>query len=177
MHELLHESWEVAEHAMMITGFVAVMMVVIEYVNVLSQGVWMRALAAGRFRQYLLAAVLGAIPGCLGAFVVVSLYAHRRITLGAVVATMIATLGDATFVLLALAPRTALLLIPALAALGILVAWLTDLAFPRWSTPDTDCDACELPVHTDEPHQAWVPVGKLLRQWRPPTRRLRPHVR
>ena len=169
MHELAHESWEVAEHAMMITGFVAVMMVVIEYVNVLSQGVWMRVLAAGRFRQYLLAALLGAIPGCLGSFVAVSLYAHRRITLGAVVATMIATLGDATFVLLALSPGTALWLIPALAVLGVLGGWLTDLALPRWSTPDTDCDACELPVHEDEPHQAWVPASRLLSQWRPPS--------
>jgi hypothetical protein len=168
MHELLHESWEVAGHAMMITGFVAVMMVVIEYVNVLSRGVWMRALAAGRFRQYLLAAILGAIPGCLGSFVAVSLYAHRRITLGAVVATMIATMGDATFVLLAMVPGTALWLIPALAALGVLGGWLTDLILPRWATPDTDCDACELPVHEHEPHRAWVPASRLLAQWHPP---------
>jgi len=169
MDELLHESWEVAEHAMMITGFVAVMMVVIEYVNVLSRGVWMRSLAAGRLRQYALAAVLGAIPGCLGSFVAVSLYAHRRITIGAVVATMIATMGDATFLLLAMAPRTALVLIPALAVLGMLGGWLTDLLLPRWATRDADCDGCELPVHADEPHQAWVPPARLLSQWRPPS--------
>lgn len=169
MHELLHEGWDVAGHAMMITGFVTVMMLVIEYANVLSQGVWMRALAAGRWRQYLLAAALGAIPGCLGAFVAVSLYAHRRITLGALVVTMIATMGDATFVLLAMAPGTALYLIPALALLGIVAGWLTDLILPRWATPDTDCDACELPVHAEQAHRAWVPARTLLTQWRPPS--------
>jgi len=169
MHEILHHGWDVAGHAMMITGFVAVMMVVIEYVNVLSRGVWMRALAAGRFRQYVLAAVLGAVPGCLGAFVAVSLYAHRRITLGAVVATMIATMGDATFVLIAMSPLTSLWLIPALAALGVLGGWLTDLALPRYATPASDCEPCELPVHEHEPHRAWVPFGKLASQWRPPS--------
>jgi hypothetical protein len=169
MHEILHHGWEVVKHAMMITGFVAVMMVVIEYVNVLSRGVWMRALAAGRFRQYVLAAILGAIPGCLGAFVAVSLYAHRRISIGAVVATMIATMGDATFLLLAMAPGTALWLIPALAVVGVLAGWLTDLALPRWATPAVDCDACELPLHADEPHRAWVPANRLLGQWRPPS--------
>ncbi|MBW2277960.1 MAG: arsenic efflux protein, partial [Deltaproteobacteria bacterium] len=114
-------------------------------------------------------ALLGAIPGCLGSFVAVSLYAHRRITLGAVVATMIATMGDATFVLLAMSPGTALWLIPALAALGVVGGWLTDLALPRYATANSDCDACELPVHEGESHQAWVPANKLLSQWRPPS--------
>jgi hypothetical protein len=169
MHELLHESWDVAGHTLMITGFVAVMMVVIEYANVLSQGVWMRTLAAGRWRQYILAAVLGAVPGCLGSFVAVSLYAHRRISIGAVVAAMITTMGDATFVLLATAPRTALYLIPALAVLGVVVGRLTDLVLPGWTTKDADCDAGEFPVHTEDSHSAWVPARGLLALWRPPS--------
>jgi hypothetical protein len=49
-----------------------------------------------RWPQYLIAAALGAIPGCLGAYAVVALYAHRKVTLGALVATMIATSGDET---------------------------------------------------------------------------------
>jgi hypothetical protein len=169
MHELIHESWDVAGHAIMITGFVAVMMVVIEYVNVLSQGVWMRSLAAGRWRQYALAAILGAVPGCLGSFVVVSLYAHRRLSIGAVVAAMVATMGDATFVLLAMAPGTALYLIPVLGLLGILAGRLTDLILPGWSASPPDCEACELPIHEQETHRAWVPMSKLLDQWRPPS--------
>ncbi len=80
-------------HAIMITGFVLVMMLVIEYLNVLTQGVWQHNLRGSRWQQYLLAAFLGATPGCMGAFAVVALYSHRVVSLGAVVAAMIATSG------------------------------------------------------------------------------------
>ena len=56
--------------SLMITGFVAAMMLLIEYLNVLSSGQWSQRLARGRIGQYLLAAFLGATPGCLGAFTV-----------------------------------------------------------------------------------------------------------
>ncbi len=39
-------------HAIMITGFVAMMMVLIEYLNILSQGVWQRSLRGGHWRLY-----------------------------------------------------------------------------------------------------------------------------
>ena len=70
------------QHALLITGFVFVMMLVIEYLNVLSRGLWQASLRAGKWRQYLLAALLGVTPGCLGAFAVVSLYMHRIVSPG-----------------------------------------------------------------------------------------------
>ena len=92
-------------HALMITGFVLVMMLVIEYLNVMTQGVWQHKLQGHRWRQYALAALLGATPGCMGAFAVVALYSHRTVSLGAVVAAMIATSGDEAFVMLAMVPQ------------------------------------------------------------------------
>ncbi|HUT76118.1 MAG TPA: putative manganese transporter, partial [Polyangia bacterium] len=166
MHELLNEFRQVVALGLMITGFVAVMMLAVEYVNVLTQGVWYRALSTGRWRQYLLAAALGAIPGCLGAFVVVSLYAHRRLSLGAVVTAMIATLGDETFVLLAMAPGTAAWLIPALALLGLPAGFLTDLAYRR-SGDSGDC--CELPLHAEQAAGACFARGRILAQWGAPS--------
>jgi hypothetical protein len=166
MYELLHESRHVVAHGLMITGFVAVMMLAVEYVNVLTQGVWYRALSTGRWRQYLLAALLGAIPGCLGSFVVVSLYAHRRLTIGAVVTAMIATIGDETFVLLAMAPGTAAWLIPTLALLGIPVGFLTDLAH-RESFGTGDC--CELPLHDGHAPGSCFARGRILSQWGSPS--------
>ncbi len=88
----------VLSHALLITGFVAIIMLVIEYLNVISQGAWQERLARHLFGQYLLAAFLGTTPGCLGAFAVVTMYAHRRMTLGSVVAAKIATSGDESFV-------------------------------------------------------------------------------
>ncbi len=92
---------EVFNQALMITGFVFVMMLVIEYINVLTSGVWQQRLSASRWGQYFFAAIMGVTPGCLGAFIVVAMYSHRMVTLGAVVSAMIATSGDESFVMLA----------------------------------------------------------------------------
>ena len=88
--------------AVMITAFVAVMMMAVEYLNVLTRGTLEGALRGSPALQYLAAALLGATPGCLGAFTVVALYSHRVVTVGALVATMIATSGDEAFVMLGL---------------------------------------------------------------------------
>ena len=93
--------------AVMITFFVAVMMLLIEYINANTQGVWIKVPGRGGRRQYLFAASLGATPGCLGAFILVALFTHGRIGIGAVVAGMIATSGDEMFVMLSLILWTA----------------------------------------------------------------------
>jgi hypothetical protein len=97
----------IIKHALMVTGFVAVMMLVIEYLNVLSRGEWQKRLTNRRWGQYLLAAFLGATPGCLGAFAIVAMYSHRNLSIGAVVAAMIATAGDESFVMFAMIPNPA----------------------------------------------------------------------
>jgi hypothetical protein len=109
-----------------ISGFVLVMMLVIEYLNILSRGWIQERLAVSGWVQYLIAALLGATPGCLGTFTVVALYAHGAVSLGAVIAAMIATTGDESFFLLALVPRTALLMMLGLAVLGVLAGMLSD---------------------------------------------------
>jgi len=113
-------AWQLIQHSLVITTYVAVMMVAVEYVNVQSRGWWLRLLGENRWYGYLVAAALGAIPGCLGAFAVVTLFGARRMSLGAVVAAMIATSGDEMFVMLALFPGTALALTAGLAFLGVL---------------------------------------------------------
>jgi hypothetical protein len=115
------------QNSLMITGFVFVMMLLIEYLNVLTRGGWDRIIGRLRWGQRLLAAALGATPGCLGAYAVVSLYMHRVITLGTVVAAMIATSGDEAFVMLALFPRQALALFGILFVTGIASGFVTDL--------------------------------------------------
>jgi hypothetical protein len=89
----------VLKHALMITGFVLIMMLVIKYINVQTRGTWQRMLRQSRFGQYLLGAFLGVVPGCLGAFTVVSLYSHRTVSFGALVAAMVATSGDEAFLM------------------------------------------------------------------------------
>jgi hypothetical protein len=131
----------------MISAFIAVMMILVEYLNVLTEGRWGRAVSGSRWRQYLIAGALGATPGCLGAFLVVALYIHRGVGLGAVVACMIATSGDEAFVMLALFPGTAVLLTLGLAGIGMLAGAATD-AVMRPKIQPAVCD--ELTLHKDE---------------------------
>jgi len=58
----------VLKQALMITSFVLIMMLLIEYINVHTRGAWQQALRKSRAGQIVLGATLGVIPGCLGAF-------------------------------------------------------------------------------------------------------------
>jgi len=122
---------EVIKHTFMITGFVFVMMLVIEYINVQTKGGWHLFLQKSKWLQYLLAAALGSIPGCLGAFTVVTLFSHNILSLGALVATMIATSGDEAFIMLAMFPDKAILIFILTFFIGIIGGMLTDLIFPN----------------------------------------------
>jgi hypothetical protein len=155
---------DILRNSIMITGFVFVMMLVIEYINVVTSGNWGRRLARSRAGQYILASVLGALPGCLGPFAVVAMFSHRIIGLGAVITAMIATSGDETFVMLALIPRQTMILVPALMATGIIAGILTDSLSSRVGFLEKmHCDG--LVVH--EGHEGnYFPRGSIARQWR-----------
>lgn len=101
---------KIISQTVMITTFVMVMMMLIEYLNVKSRGDWSNRLKNRPFLQIILAAVLGVVPGCLGAYTIVSLYAHEVIRFSALVTAMIATSGDEAFVMFSLIPEYALLL-------------------------------------------------------------------
>jgi hypothetical protein len=64
-------------------------------------------LEAHRHRGPFAGAVLGAFPGCGGAIVVIPLYLKGQVSFGTVVATLTATMGDSSFVLLAADPALA----------------------------------------------------------------------
>jgi len=148
----------------MITGFVGLMMLVIEYLNVLTKGTWQNSLANHKWTQYLVAVLLGASPGCLGVFAVVAMYSHRVLSLGALVAAMIATSGDEAFVMLAMFPGQALILTGILIIIGLVGGWLTDvLVTKRVAVQRGTCETLE--IHTDETCQCF-PVNKIIRQWK-----------
>lgn len=86
------------------------MMLVIEYLNILSKGLWSKDLQKSPVKQVIFGALLGIIPGCLGAYTAVSLYVHNIFSTGALVATMIATSGDEAFIMFSVIPETAILI-------------------------------------------------------------------
>jgi len=122
----VHEITEVIEDTLTITSFVFAMMVLVDYLNVATAGGMSRAIKGGLLRQYVGASFLGATPGCLGAYMNVSFYTRGLITFGALAGGMIATSGDASFVMLAVFPGKALLLFFILFLIGVLAAPLID---------------------------------------------------
>ena len=109
------------KHALMISFFVFVMMLLVDFLDIATQRRVSNMMQGGVWRQYMLASFLGSTPGCLGAFMNVSLYVHGMISFGAIVGGMIATSGDEAFVMLTQFPGMALLLFGLLFICGILI--------------------------------------------------------
>ncbi len=117
---------ESLNHAILISVFVFIMMVLVDYLNVLTQGNMSKAIRGSKFRQYLVSSFLGAIPGCLGSFMTVSFYVHGLISFGALVSCMIATSGDEAFVMLGLFPAKALLIFLFLFVIAVPAGYVVD---------------------------------------------------
>ncbi len=120
---------EIFKHALVITVFVIIMMLLIEYLTVQSRGRW-----HGRFEkhpglQILIAALLGLTPGCLGVYMVVSLYVHRIFHFAALTAAMVATSGDEAFLMFAMIPGKAVIIMLLLFVMAVISGLLLYL-FP-----------------------------------------------
>jgi hypothetical protein len=83
-------------------------------------------LEANRHRGPVAGALLGAVPGCGGAIVVMPLHLQGQVSFGTVVATLTATMGDSSFILLAVDPVLAVLVHVGLVAVGALTGTLVD---------------------------------------------------
>ena len=161
---------EALRNAVLITGLVVVMMMMIESLNIESRGMVFKGLKKTKFGQVVIASLLGSIPGCMGGFATVSLYTHRMFSFGALVAMMIASSGDEAFVMLAMIPEQALILFAVLFVLAILVGVGVDFVHDRIHSKKcdkhdhSDCGAeseCHdgYVVHTPECHHDTAESG------------------
>lgn len=145
-----HILFDVLRNSILITGLVIIMMLMIEYINVQTQGRWSQSLQKSSFGQVLLGSLLGIIPGCMGGFATVSLYTHGVVGLGALVAMMIASSGDEAFVMLAMVPRQALIITAVLFVLAIIIGVVVNL-FTRGSGLHHNCPE-DFEVHSTDCH-------------------------
>ena len=151
---MLHLLAEVLKNSYLITSLVLVMMIMIEYVNVASAGKWFGKLHNNSFRQVVMGALLGLIPGCIGGFAAVSLYSHGIIGLGALVAAMISSSGDEAFVMLAMIPRQAVILFGVLFVIGVVSGVIVD----RFGRKRKVYIACENHFELHDAHIERVPA-------------------
>lgn len=138
---ILDHILEILSSSVLITGLVIVMMMLIECFNVWSKGRFALAIGSKGPLQVVIAALLGAVPGCMGGFAVVSMYTHGMLSFGALIAMMIASSGDEAFVMLAMIPRRAWVLFAALTALAIVVGLVIDWLYK--GKKSSDASSCE----------------------------------
>lgn len=100
----------IIKQTLMITSFVLAMMLILEYINVLTKGNLNKPFRKSGWLQIISAGLLGIIPGCLGAYTAVSMYAHKIFSFPAIITTMIATSGDEAFLMFSLMPEYAILI-------------------------------------------------------------------
>jgi len=109
---------------------------IITIVTVLMTGIeWLQIRFKERIEGFLVentktqiigASLLGVVPGCIDAFLIVSLYSHGLVGFPALVAVMLATAGDEAFVMLAMIPKAAFLIFAICAFLGIIGGFLAE---------------------------------------------------
>ena len=145
----MHLFIDILRNSVLITGLVVVMMM-IESLNIESKGMLFKGLRRTKIGQVVIGALLGSIPGCMGGFATVSLYTHRMFSFGALVAMMIASSGDESFVMLAMIPDQALILFAVLFVIAVIVGIVTDKVYEKMHAKRCDKhDHAECGADTD----------------------------
>lgn len=142
-----HLVGDVLRNSVLITGLVLIMMLMIEYFNIHSHGKWFSRIQGSKIKQILLGSLLGLVPGCIGGFATVSLYTHKLLSLGALVAMMIASSGDEAFVIMAMIPKEGLILFALLFVISVVVGVIVDYAI--FKKPQKDLCQDEFEIHTE----------------------------
>ena len=150
MKNVLDILWDALQESVSITLLVLLLMAVVESVNISSSGHLFKKLHGKPVAEVALACLLGAIPGCAGGFVVVSLFTHRMLSFGALMGGMVATFGDEALFMVAQDPKQALVLTGVLFVIGF-VFGLVLLKFPENRLIDFENHDFE--IHAEHQHQ------------------------
>lgn len=129
---ILHQLLDVLTESLEITGWVILMMTLIELINVSSSGKLLAKVRKKPFLQILIAALLGAIPGCAGGFALVSMFTHDLLSFSALIAGMTATFGDEAFFLFVQSPKWGAILTAILTGIAICTGLLFMLISKKW---------------------------------------------
>src|SRR4051794_13803871 len=104
-------------------------------------------------------AVLGVSPGCAGAILVMPLYARRTVSFGTVIAALVATMGDSSWVIMAANPRMAAVVHAILFTTGLATGYLVDALGIQPERRGAVTDAVPVAERSGTPVPAAVPAG------------------
>ncbi len=109
-----------------VTVFAGLALVLFGYLNFKSDGSVIKAIQGNKKFQPFIGALLGLIPGCGGAILIIPLYVKKTVSFGAVVAALIATMGDASFLLMTKNPSVFILLNIITVLVAVFVGYFVD---------------------------------------------------
>jgi hypothetical protein len=153
--------------AFIITTVVIMMMMLIEFLNTKTQGKLLVLMKKYPNFQILLAALLGLIPGCVGIFAVVSLYTHRLVTFGALLAAAITTFGDEAFLMFSLIPQQTVWICLILFGLAVVFGYCADFFLRKKKKTSIVDSGHDFEIHIEDHHHVHShKEGKVKYVWR-----------
>ena len=145
----------IADAYLQVTTFVAATLLIFYGIERLFGFNAVKLLSRSGAWQVPIAAALGALPGCGGAIIVVTNYVSGRLSFGAVMATLTATMGDAAFLLIAKEPVTGMLIMAIGLVVGIISGYVVDFIHGKdFLRPNNDKAHDEAPstAREEAPH-------------------------
>jgi len=98
-----------------VSVFVAAMVLLFSWLQYITAGRFVDSIRANKRWQPVIGAIMGITPGCGRAIVMMPMYTRGYVTYGTVIATLIATLGDAAFILIGVAVTDSSFIAPVIA--------------------------------------------------------------
>lgn len=110
------------------------------------------------YREVFFAGLMGVLPGCGGAIVIITQYTQGKIGFGAVVAVLTSTMGDAAFLLISQRPEDAAIVLPISIVVGIVSGLITNAFLPAPALECKQTGSAWSPNTTPEPNpfELWV---------------------
>lgn len=106
--------------------FVGSILIIFSYFDYKKPGMLINAIEKSKKIQPVLGALLGLTPGCGGAILVIPLFFKGSVSFGAVIAALIATMGDSAFVIMSTMPLHYLIISTILFFTSIAVGYIVD---------------------------------------------------
>lgn len=154
---MIESIFSIFKNSLSITFFVLTTMLFIEYINVRSSGAFSKLIKKNGFRQILLGSLLGVIPGCLGTYTIVTFYTHNLVSIGALTAAFVSTMGDEAFLLFSIQPMKALLIFAGLFVIGIVTGVIVDIIYAKKNKERDAKNIMHFEIHETEEHSISVP--------------------
>ncbi|WP_425448215.1 putative manganese transporter [Dethiothermospora halolimnae] len=109
-----------------VTVFVGAVLLLFGYINYKKSGAFIEGIEKSKKWQPVIGALLGLTPGCGGAIFIMPLFIKGSVSFGAVIATLIATMGDSAFVIISVLPFHYLLVSVISFIAAILTGYIVD---------------------------------------------------